>query len=577
MELEDRDLFLNLDSDADGEEVKSNSIAVGRISIDKKLNRNGTLAQIRSIWSPVEVLVIRSFDENLFGIYFANRASMEKAIDNSPYGIQNYNFILKEWMPGVAVEEISFDQICMWIQIHKLPRDMMTMRNLQMIGGRIGVMQDSEDPFADGLGRGFARIKVAMDVRKPMVKELQSRRTSGEIIKMSLRYENLQDICYCCGRIGHSFKSCNEYMVKPELRFDKSIKTFPIRSILPARKLTDDALKSKANEASSSSKHKMKGKDIMLIEITRVEDLEDKNMATKDISWIESINGRETMNTEIDVSYNGELDQVRKIVCLMKKPLTFHDNGARAEYMDHRKFEDDLIRKKLDKMDKDWHDMIADPKLDENIAQVSLFPSNTVINGQAYKVDFPEEEGISCSPTLPKLPSSSEFFLSTAFNNLVLKRKDYEGREKEILEDENFCGKLLNKGSVDNNFLIEYEKSGEKDICMINDNSDMRGNPVNSQSTDFGSDKGDKRVKTVKFVKNETNKKADTMLCEQEENAEIRKVLEDKTNCFEIGANSKGKPKRKYTRKINKKLAGKDDNANEGCGGWPEAVTKGLC
>lgn len=577
MEFEDRDLFLNLDSEADGENGSSNSIAVGRIVIDKKLNRNGALAQIRSIWSPMEVPVIRSFDENLFGVYFANRATMVKAIENSPYGVQNYNFILKEWTPGVAVEEISFDQICLWIQIHKLPRDMMTMRNLHMIGGRIGVMQDCEDPFADGLGRGFARIKVAMDVRKPMVKVLQSRRASGEIIKMNLRYEKLQDICYCCGRIGHAFKSCSEYMVNSELRFDKSIRTFPIRTLLPVRKMNSEMLRVNRNEASSSSKHEMAGKDKMLIGSISGEEIEDKDITSKVLSWSDNQKGRKTRNIEVDNSYKEELNSIRETVCLMKKPLALHDDGARAEYIDHRKFEEEVSRMKLDKMDKDWHDMIADPELDKSIAQVSLFSSNNAVNDQVYRVEFPDEEGISCSPILPKIPSSSEIFLSTAFNNLVLKRKDYEDREKEAFEDEIFCGNLLSRGNAVISSLAGNEEYREKDMCIIDNKWDRGGKLDMPQSAHFGRDRGSKRVKTVKPVKNLTNSKTDFTLYEQGGTMETIKKLVDKPSCFEVGSSDKGKPKRKYIRKINKKIVEKDENMNEGCGDWPETVTKGSC
>lgn len=122
-------------------------------------------------------------------------SELEAGIDDSPYNINGWNFVLKEWRSGVALEEIKFDQISLWIQTYNLSRELMTVRNLNMIGGRIGVVVATEDPFADGLGRGFARVKVALDLKKPLEKELIVPKTSGASIKILLKYEKLHDFC----------------------------------------------------------------------------------------------------------------------------------------------------------------------------------------------------------------------------------------------------------------------------------------------------------------------------------------------------------------------------------------------
>lgn len=93
--------------------------------------------------------------------------------------------------------------------------------------------------------------------------------------------------------------------------------------------------------------------------------------------------------------------------CLMKKPLSFHDNGARAEWLEHKKYEDKLMSNRMDEMDKDWHKMIADPELDKSIMQVSLFQTNEMDKPLAYRVEFPEEEVNSKTLQISSIPLSS--------------------------------------------------------------------------------------------------------------------------------------------------------------------------
>lgn len=121
---------------------------------------------------------MRSFGGNRYGISFANRRFLDAAIAESPYCVNGCSFILQERRSGMEIEEIWFDKIAMWIQIHKFLRQMMTRRNIEMIDGKIGSVIAVEDPFADGLGRGFVRARVSMDVDKPLTTELPVRKAS---------------------------------------------------------------------------------------------------------------------------------------------------------------------------------------------------------------------------------------------------------------------------------------------------------------------------------------------------------------------------------------------------------------
>ncbi|KAK3226400.1 hypothetical protein Dsin_006262 [Dipteronia sinensis] len=53
-------------------------------------------------------------------------------------------------------------------------------------------------------------LKVAIDVSKPLKRFLRLELEKGEESILLLRYENLQEYCFQCGIIGHSYQECHK-------------------------------------------------------------------------------------------------------------------------------------------------------------------------------------------------------------------------------------------------------------------------------------------------------------------------------------------------------------------------------
>ena len=115
--------------------------------------------------------------------------------------------VLQEWEEGAVVSEIQFSEICFWVQIHNMPLDLLTKKNVEVIGRKLGRIVEIEDPSGKvGFGRGFLRIRVGMEVDKALVDGFWIPRKNKERCWATVKCEKLSDFCFLCGKLGHVVK-----------------------------------------------------------------------------------------------------------------------------------------------------------------------------------------------------------------------------------------------------------------------------------------------------------------------------------------------------------------------------------
>lgn len=100
-----------------------------------------------------------------------------------------------------------------------------------ILGDKIGMFREV-DVGDDGLAAGrVLRIKVVIDIRKPLMRSIMVKVGSEEKDKWCpFAYKFLPDFCYTCGSIGHVDKQCEIRLEKGEKQqFYKSMRHIPER------------------------------------------------------------------------------------------------------------------------------------------------------------------------------------------------------------------------------------------------------------------------------------------------------------------------------------------------------------
>ncbi|XXG40678.1 hypothetical protein AAC387_Pa01g1336 [Persea americana] len=95
-----------------------------------------------------------------------------------------------------------------WVQIYNLSIGFLSEKILKDIGNYIGLFLDSNENNLMGVWRNYMRVRVSIDVRKPLQRRMRIKKAGGEWIWIDFKYERLNIFCFICGLLGHTEQQC---------------------------------------------------------------------------------------------------------------------------------------------------------------------------------------------------------------------------------------------------------------------------------------------------------------------------------------------------------------------------------
>lgn len=198
-----------LEEETENQDFAGQLTLVGKIITDKVLNKGAIRNILIKAWGYPTGLQVSDAGFNKFIFTFNTREAAQEVMCKTPWYVMNKLVSLQWWKPEVAITEINFDKVQFWIQLQGLPLEFISMKNAGKILVQIGEIIEIEDPKVDGkLIRPFIRARIEIDIQKPLSTGCWIPRKNLANLWVYIKYERLQDLCYCCGVIGHEQKGC---------------------------------------------------------------------------------------------------------------------------------------------------------------------------------------------------------------------------------------------------------------------------------------------------------------------------------------------------------------------------------
>lgn len=190
--------------------------SVGKLLSSKPLNKNTFHVTIKAVWSFVLGLKIEDMELNTFLFTFPSQQDKKRVLVNRPWNFKGFHMVLKEWLPGLSIHEVQLNTSVFWVQVHGLPLEMLTNQNAEHIGKVLGNLIEVDKASIFGVAlRRYLRVKVEMNIEKPLPDGFDLERPGRIAKKILLKYERLSDFCYGCGLLGHIVQACPYHVEIP--------------------------------------------------------------------------------------------------------------------------------------------------------------------------------------------------------------------------------------------------------------------------------------------------------------------------------------------------------------------------
>lgn len=203
--------------------------AVGKLFSEKLAHPDSLEQALGRIWCPMRGIECKGLGENKFLFTFHQATGKKKALDEGPWNLSKELLVVTDLDESKTLDELEFSFTPIWVQVLQLPLGMMNSETAEAIGDEIGEFMDVDtDDGKKAVGR-FLRIKVRIDIRKPLMRGVTVIADSNGVERWCpVAYEHLPDFCYICGLLGHIDKLCDIAWEKGKpLPYDRSLRVFP--------------------------------------------------------------------------------------------------------------------------------------------------------------------------------------------------------------------------------------------------------------------------------------------------------------------------------------------------------------
>ncbi|KAH7850130.1 hypothetical protein Vadar_028349 [Vaccinium darrowii] len=243
---------------------------MGKIFTQKGINLYGLKAAMESVWGYPKGFKVMEVGGGIYQFVFGHEMDLLRVFAGSPWLYNNQLIVLQRWVEGVTPDEINFSYSPFWIQLRALPLEFMSTDVGRRMKAGFRDIEDANIAQLSGNQGRCVRVKVELDIRKPIPRGKKVYTADWKPIWLPFRYEKLPILCHYCGVVGHDDCACvvkhNEVKsgIVKETQYGGWLKASPakISSRRRAEGRPDSSPAESSAERSSFGKTEDQGKDL---------------------------------------------------------------------------------------------------------------------------------------------------------------------------------------------------------------------------------------------------------------------------------------------------------------------------
>uniref|UniRef100_A0A803PTS4 Zinc knuckle CX2CX4HX4C domain-containing protein n=1 Tax=Cannabis sativa TaxID=3483 RepID=A0A803PTS4_CANSA len=163
---------------------------------------------LAALWKPGKGVYIKELDVNRFLFQFYHEIDIKRVVTGSPCYFNMKALIISRMKEELNPRCLTLNTLDVWVQLHDLKTGFMTSTVLKAVGNYVGVFVESCPKNFLGVWHDYMRIRVTIDLSKPLKRRMRIHKTGDDWIWITFKYENIPTFCFICGILGHSEQFC---------------------------------------------------------------------------------------------------------------------------------------------------------------------------------------------------------------------------------------------------------------------------------------------------------------------------------------------------------------------------------
>ena len=208
----------------------------GRFYTKRVLNVDAVARTFKPLWRTVGELKIRDIGEHILLFEFEDILDLERVMEFEPWSYDKHLVAFERVIDIESVPFLEFSRATFWVQLHNIPERKLKAEVGELIGKSIGRVVQVADLEDDGAGSEFLRLRINIDISKPLIRCSKLRSEGKQVGWVGLKYERLPNFCYWCGRVTHGERDCevwlrgNGFLRKEDKQYGEWLRAEPVRA-----------------------------------------------------------------------------------------------------------------------------------------------------------------------------------------------------------------------------------------------------------------------------------------------------------------------------------------------------------
>ena len=157
-----------VEHDLQDTELVEGAAVVAKFFTKRRVNLEAVANTLKSAWRTDFSFEVRDLGENKAIFLFEDEIDMIRILTNDPWSFDKYLLAVHKLGEEEQIQNISFDNVSFWGQLHDTPARIMTKETGERIGRTLGEVEEVDILATANLLGKYIRVRVKVDTTQPL-------------------------------------------------------------------------------------------------------------------------------------------------------------------------------------------------------------------------------------------------------------------------------------------------------------------------------------------------------------------------------------------------------------------------